>query len=421
MKMVKTTAFKNKAGCLRMGKWGAVRRLILILFVLFWITGEAYAERKFVVIIIDGARYTETFGNPAHVYIPQMSALAQQGTYLTNFYNDSLTYTSRAIPALWCGSWTEVRDTVYNGISTKYAVKPTIFEYFRKQKNLPADQCFYVLKYIPNLWLPSFNTNYGPAYWPQYHSQDSTDAGVATQAQLVMNTYHPPFLWIYLADVDKAGHSGILNKYIRAIQTADSIVGVIWSALQADPFYQDSTTLFVTNDHGRHDDQHGGFQGHGDDCEGCRHIMFLALGAGIKNNFVSAQYRRIPDMAVTASAMLGLNAEFATGAVINEILQTTTIGEREPEVTSKSPLLLRNYPNPFNATTHFRISLSEADRARLEVFDLTGESIALLVNEKLPAGIYQVEFNASRLPSGLYICRLRTSTNQTIRKILLLR
>ena len=40
-------------------------------------------------------------------------------------------------------------------------------------------------------------------------------------------------------------------------------------------FYKDKTTLIVSNDHGRHIDSKGGFQNHGDDCAGCRHIEFL--------------------------------------------------------------------------------------------------------------------------------------------------
>ena len=150
-------------------------KFLLLSSLLLGVLRASRAEDKFMIIIIDGARYRETFGDPNHTYIPRMWDLRSEGTYLTHFYNDSITYTSRAIPALWCGSWTEVRDTTYNGHNTQYAVKPTIFEYFRAQKNLPEEECFYVLKYLTNLWLPSFHPNYGPQSWPTFHSQGSSD------------------------------------------------------------------------------------------------------------------------------------------------------------------------------------------------------------------------------------------------------
>ncbi|RMG39179.1 MAG: hypothetical protein D6732_04430, partial [Methanobacteriota archaeon] len=313
--------------------------IIVVGFIFFSTSGATLnAEEKFMIIIIDGARYTETFGDPNHEYIPNMWNLRTEGTYLTQFYNDSITYTSRAIPALWAGTWTEVRDTLYNGHNTSYSVKPTIFEYFRAQKNAPPEDCFYVLKFINNLWLPSFHPDYGPSTWPQFHSVGFSDAEVATEAQWVLNTSHPRFIWVYLADVDNAGHSGVWSNYVNAIQKADSIVGVLWNTLQNDPFYQDSTYLFVTNDHGRHDDLHGGFSGHGDGCEGCRHIMFLALGPDIKAGFQSSQYRRIPDMAVSAAFLLGLDPEYATGEPISEMIQTTSLEDKESTKLKKFSL-----------------------------------------------------------------------------------
>jgi hypothetical protein len=244
-----------------------------------------------VVVIIDGARYSETFGDTARTYIPRMGQLALEGAYIDPFYNDNFTYTSRAIPALWCGSWTDIEYLDYEGISTLATIQPTLFEYYRKQKAAPAEQCYYVIKFITSLWLPSFHQEYGPPYWPIYHSTGSTDEDVLTEALWVMETHHPQYLWVYLADVDTYGHSGNWANYTGAIRTADSAVAVIWDAIQTDSLYADNTTLLVTNDHGRHDDAHGGFRGHGDGCDGCRQIMFLALGPRIRPNFVLCRYR----------------------------------------------------------------------------------------------------------------------------------
>ncbi|MDO9548371.1 MAG: hypothetical protein Q7J65_05355 [Candidatus Marinimicrobia bacterium] len=118
-----------------------VRHLIIVSF-LFYLNGQILsASENMVIVIIDGARYSETFGDTSHQYIPNMWNISANGTIIDEFYNDSMTYTSKAIPALWCGAWTETVDTVNNGYNTQYAAKPSIFEYYRKQKNIPMNKC----------------------------------------------------------------------------------------------------------------------------------------------------------------------------------------------------------------------------------------------------------------------------------------
>jgi len=297
---------------------------------------------KTMVVIIDGARYSETFGDPNCDYIPQMHDISLEGAIVNNFHNDGITYTSRAVPALWCGAWTDVIDTTYQGNPTSYAALPTIFEYYRKDKNAPVNDCFYMLKFIQGLWLPSFHIEYGPDYWPQFHSEGETDWDVYEETLMVIDTHHPKFLWVYLADVDHAGHGGNWYEYLASIETADEIVGLLWDKLQSDPFYQNTTTLLVTNDHGRHDDAHGGFTGHGCSCEGCRHIMLLAAGPDIKSGYISEQYRTIPDMAVTASHLQSIEPTYSTGEVMYEILDINSIaGDKH----LNSDVVF--YPNPF--------------------------------------------------------------------------
>jgi hypothetical protein len=375
--------------------------------------------KKVMVVIIDGARYSETFGDPTHTYIPEMWGLSQEGTVIDNFYNDSLTYTSRALPALWCGIWTEVRDTFYQGHQTLYSVKPSIWEYYRKQKNMPAEECFYVLEYVESLWLPSFDSSYGPAYWPMHYSAGSSDDEVGANAEWILDNHHPHFIWVYFADVDHAGHSGNWESYTTAIHTADSIVGFLWEKLQADTFYKNSTTLFVTNDHGRHDDQHGGFSGHGDGCEGCRHIMFLALGPDIKNNFVSAQYRKTPDLAVTISEIFDVDPTEATGEIMNEIFEPTSI--QEQAIPLVDFYLNQNYPNPFNPGTTIKYQIPELSFVIVKVYDVLGGEVATLVNEEKLLGNYEVEFDGIGLSSGIYFYQLKAGNYLETKKMVVIK
>jgi hypothetical protein len=67
------------------------------------------------------------------------------------------------------------------------------------------------------------------------------------------------------------------------------------------------------------------------------------------------------------------------------------------------------------------ISVGTRHAVSLRVYDLLGREVATLVNEKKNAGTYEVTFDASRLPSGVYIYRLSAEGRVEARSMLLLR
>jgi len=94
--------------------------------------------------------------------------------------------------------------------------------------------------------------------------------------------------------------------------------------------------------------------------------------------------------------------------------------------------LYQNYPNPFNPSTKikYRIPLSppllkgESEAGgfiTLKVYDVLGSEVAILINEEKPTGSYEVEFNASSLPSGVYFYQLRAGNFIETKKMLLLK
>ncbi len=392
--------------------------LAIFLFLLLYRI-QAQEADKIVIIIIDGARYTETLGDSTKSYTPVMWDLTKEGSVASNFNNDKYTYTSRAIPALWCGAWTELQDVEYQGSTTQSAVLPTLFEYYRKLKNMPANECYYVLKYIPNLWLPSFDPDYGPDYWPEFHSVGSNDKEVTTEALHIMDSDHPHFMLVYLADVDHAGHSGIWSKYTSAVHTSDSLVGVLWNKIQSDDFYKNTTSLIVTNDHGRHDDAHGGFQNHGDGCEGCRHIEFLALGPHIKQNFVTDTYHKTPDMAVTASSILGIQPTKTTGEVIQEIFNTS----QNSSLQTPNSVAVECVPNPFTNQTTIHFTLAQPSWIEFSIYSLDGKKVATLISGWQSKGQKELQWNGSnsdgqKTTSGIYFYRLEIGIHSTTGKIM---
>lgn len=80
---------------------------------------------------------------------------------------------------------------------------------------------------------------------------------------------------------------------------------------------------------------------------------------------------------------------------------------RENEIVS-SPVLHKNYPNPFNPTTMIRFSLPEQMPVQLDIFDSLGRKIANLIDGRKERGDHQVQFDASSFSSGMYIYRLQS-------------
>lgn len=83
--------------------------------------------------------------------------------------------------------------------------------------------------------------------------------------------------------------------------------------------------------------------------------------------------------------------------------------------------LKQNYPNPFNPTTTIPFDIKESALVEMRLFNAAGQQVALLLNERLPAGQYQVNFSADGLPSGVYLYTLKANDFMTSKKMLLVK
>lgn len=88
--------------------------------------------------------------------------------------------------------------------------------------------------------------------------------------------------------------------------------------------------------------------------------------------------------------------------------------------------LEQNYPNPFNPTTTIKLSIPsdvkyETRDVRLTVYNSLEQRVAMLVNEKKPPGNYEVLYDASNLPSGIYLYKLISENRHSTNKMLLLK
>ncbi|MEP0859902.1 MAG: CotH kinase family protein [Ignavibacterium sp.] len=83
--------------------------------------------------------------------------------------------------------------------------------------------------------------------------------------------------------------------------------------------------------------------------------------------------------------------------------------------------LFQNYPNPFNPITKISWQSPVSSWQTLKVYDMLGNEISTLVSEYKPAGIHEVEFDASSLSSGIYFYKLQTGNFSSVKKMILLR
>lgn len=123
--------------------------------------------------------------------------------------------------------------------------------------------------------------------------------------------------------------------------------------------------------------------------------LYLAIGAWVDQNFTDGDvYGRF------ISPLTGVEDERATPTAIE---------------------LYQNHPNPFNPSTQIGYRITEGGRVKLTVSDLLGRDVALLVNEEKAAGSHSVQWDASTLPSGVYLYRLQAGDFSVVRRMVLLK
>lgn len=112
---------------------------------------------------------------------------------------------------------------------------------------------------------------------------------------------------------------------------------------------------------------------------------------------------------------------YLKGATIN----SKTFGKLTSVENGKSiipgSMTIQAYPNPFNPTTTISYSIPKASPVELKVFDMLGREIQTLVSKEQSAGEYNIKFDASSLPSGMYVYSIQAGELRVSKKMLLLK
>ena len=104
----------------------------------------------------------------------------------------------------------------------------------------------------------------------------------------------------------------------------------------------------------------------------------------------------------------------------NEANMVFTDSETEEEMPQEFTLL-QNYPNPFNPTTQIIFNLPKSSHVKLEVFNSMGQKVSSLVNRRMNSGSHNVTFDATNLPSGVYMYRIDAGEVSMTKKMLLIK
>jgi hypothetical protein len=112
---------------------------------------------------------------------------------------------------------------------------------------------------------------------------------------------------------------------------------------------------------------------------------------------------------------------FCHGVVRRPLSEMITSVEYSRGLAVPATFSLTSYPNPFHPTTTIRYELPVSSDARLSVYDMLGREVAVLVNERRPAGVHEMTFDGGRLASGMYLYRLRAGSLVRTCRMLLIR
>ena len=99
----------------------------------------------------------------------------------------------------------------------------------------------------------------------------------------------------------------------------------------------------------------------------------------------------------------------------------STTGISNGNIVINNFKLFQNYPNPFNPTTNIKYQIENNNFVTLKIYDILGREIKTLVNEKQSPGTYEVIFDGSGFPSGIYFCRINAGNFSDIKKMLLIK
>lgn len=145
----------------------------------------------------------------------------------------------------------------------------------------------------------------------------------------------------------------------------------------------------------------------------------LSKGTGTNYNYRATVFEPAPR---TDTVMVNVSNGFNTFSKTWYIHVENVTGVDQKNNTYPEQFSLRqNYPNPFNPSTKIKYSVAEETYVVLKIYNIVGQEVAVLVNEKKSPGYYEADFNAKNLPSGIYIYKITAGKYSSSNKMVLIK
>lgn len=128
----------------------------------------------------------------------------------------------------------------------------------------------------------------------------------------------------------------------------------------------------------------------------------------------------IPDGAARIDLVVFDSADQEVGVLTSSTVEELTSVNMDATGMPESPVLLRNYPNPFNPATTLEFKLQHVQRVRIGVYDATGRLVDQLADASFDAGDHQITWQPSGLAGGIYVARLEAGETVLTQKLVFL-
>ncbi len=125
-----------------------------------------------------------------------------------------------------------------------------------------------------------------------------------------------------------------------------------------------------------------------------------------------------PNMASLPAGGSGINPPGTTAPPTRFTFTITGVGNNISSLPSEFKLH-NNFPNPFNPVTKIKFDLPKSSIVKLTVYDILGREIASILNGNLEAGYYEINFDGSKLASGIYFYKIQASDFTDVKKMIL--
>ncbi|MFC5270452.1 alkaline phosphatase family protein [Adhaeribacter terreus] len=285
---------------------------------------KVYRTKNVIVVVVDGPRYSETWGSKNQEHIPRMAHdLAKAGVINTAFYNTGPTYTNAGHAAITTGFYQQI-----NNAGRELPRNPNFMQLWLQHRGNSNNKAWIVTsKDKLHILADTRNKTYHGKFLPMINcgingpgSGYRTDSVTLRISRQILQQEKPNLLLVNFKEPDSRAHSNDWEGYLQGIKTTDEYVYQLWKFLEEDEHYRGTTTLIVTNDHGRHPDGHAdGFVSHGDKCQGCRHLNFYASGPDFKKNTILKTSYNQTDIPVTIAELLGFRIPKSKGKIMWEL------------------------------------------------------------------------------------------------------